>query len=140
MKVPEQYRMKDGPLSSDKSMGNSGCFQIPFPTKFKSLHRKLVGSSAKKDTCYTVISCDQGGWEHVSVSLSTRCLTWDEMCYIKSLFWSGDEAVMQLHVPVSEHINNHPYTLHLWRPLESEIPLPPSIYVGVMALNSISVI
>jgi hypothetical protein len=32
---------------------------------------------------------------------------------------------MQVHVPASEHINIHPYTLHLWRPLLLEIPRPP---------------
>jgi hypothetical protein len=36
---------------------------------------------------------------------------------------------MQLHVPVSDHINRHPYTLHLWRPHALEIPRPPAEFV-----------
>lgn len=69
-------------------------------------------------------------WEHVSVSLPSRCPLWPEMCYIKELFFEPHETVMQLHVPPEDHINFHPYCLHLWRPIGIEIPRPPSILVG----------
>jgi hypothetical protein len=36
---------------------------------------------------------------------------------------------MQLHVPLVDHINTHPNVLHLWRPRDAEIPLPPSDFV-----------
>ena len=74
-------------------------------------------------------------WEHVSVSTKNRCPRWDEMCFVKDLFWEPEQAVMQLHPPRSTWINNHPYCLHLWRSLEREIPLPPSIAVGYKELN-----
>lgn len=74
-------------------------------------------------------------WEHVSVSTKTRCPTWKEMCWVKGLFWDAEEAVMQLHPPQSEWVNNHDYCLHLWRPMDGKIPLPPSIAVGYKALN-----
>ena len=57
------------------------------------------------------------------------------MCWVKDLFWAAEEAVMQLHPPKSEWVNNHNYCLHLWRPLDGNIPLPPSIAVGYKALN-----
>jgi hypothetical protein len=53
------------------------------------------------------------------------------MCQVKELFFLPSECVMQLHVPAHEHVNNHPHCLHLWRPLASEIPRPPSVFVGV---------
>jgi hypothetical protein len=66
------------------------------------------------------------GWEHVSVSLADRCPTWDEMQFVKEMFWRDEEAVMQLHPPKSTYINVHPYVLHLWRPTGGGgIPLPP---------------
>jgi hypothetical protein len=65
-------------------------------------------------------------WEHVSVSLANRCPTWEEMDFVKDLFWSPDECVMQLHVPKSDHKNYHKFCLHLWKPLLAEIPRPPS--------------
>jgi hypothetical protein len=103
-----------------------------------------------------------GGWDHVSVSCATRCPTWEEMAWVKEKFFCDNEAVMQLHVPKSEHINNHPYCLHLWRPqsdgeiaAEAEqwardgeawpddypksspgsIPLPPGAFVGLKDLE-----
>jgi hypothetical protein len=71
------------------------------------------------------------GWEHVSISLPNRCPTWDEMCRIKDMFWDEDEAVIQIHPPKSDYVNNHPYCLHLWKSKEKEQPLPPWILVGV---------
>ena len=65
-------------------------------------------------------------WEHVSVSTKTRCPTWEEMSFVKNLFWEPDECVMQLHVPKSDHKNLHPFCLHLWKPLLAEIPRPPT--------------
>lgn len=71
-----------------------------------------------------------GDWEHVSVSLRDRCPTWDEMCFVKDLFWYAAECVVQFHVPKSEHINMHPFCLHLWKSV-NPMPLPPSIAVGL---------
>jgi hypothetical protein len=69
-------------------------------------------------------------WEHVSISLKNRCPTWDEMEYVKRLFWDENEWAMQLHAPPSKHISVHPYCLHIWRPLHCEIPIPPAIMVA----------
>lgn len=74
-------------------------------------------------------------WEHVSVSLSNRPPNWEEMCFVKGLFWDDEETVMQLHPPRSKWINNHPHCLHLWKPKNQEIPLPPDVTVGVKELN-----
>lgn len=64
----------------------------------------------------TVVSSVGEGWDHLSVSARHRCPTWEEMCYIKRLFFEPSECVMQLHPPEADYINNHPYVLHLWRP------------------------
>lgn len=80
--------------------------------------------------CIVSKACDQYPWDHVSVSTKHRCPNWDEMCFIKEIFFDDEEAVMQFHPPKSEYINCHPYTLHMWRPTQEEIPKPPSILVG----------
>ena len=72
-------------------------------------------------------------WEHVSVSLRDRCPTWEEMAWVKGLFFDDEEAVVQIHPRRSEYVNHHPYCLHLWRPVHVELPLPPSIAVGPLA-------
>lgn len=68
-------------------------------------------------------------WEHVSVSTAKRTPNWYEMALIKDMFWDDEETVMQLHPPKSLHISLHPHTLHLWRPINQAIPLPPLIAV-----------
>ncbi len=77
-----------------------------------------------------VIASVGDGWEHVSVSRANRCPNWPEMDHIKRLFFKDDEVVMQLHVAASDHISVHPYCLHLWRPLDAIIPLPPKDMVA----------
>lgn len=63
------------------------------------------------------------GWEHVSVSTQHRPPNWQEMSFVKDLFWGEDECVVQYHPPKSDHINNHPNCLHLWKP--EQMPMPP---------------
>jgi len=110
----EQYRVTKGMWGSDVSYGNNGAFEIPY-----------------QSFTLMVIASDEGGWEHVSVSLKNRTPNWKEMCFIKDLFWSEDEAVVQFHPPKSEYVNMHPNCLHLWKKVEEEFELPPSIFVGL---------
>ncbi len=77
-----------------------------------------------------VIFSNGGDWEHVSVSRRSKTPSYEDMDWIKRQFWDDDQCVMQLHVPVDDHVNCHPNCLHLWRPTDSEIPRPPSIMVG----------
>lgn len=74
-----------------------------------------------------------GGWEHVSVSPYKKRITpsWDDMCMIKDIFFKDDECAVQYHPPKSEYVNNMPNCLHLWRPLEVTMSMPPSILVGI---------
>ncbi len=73
------------------------------------------------------------GWEHVSVSpYNHRCIpSWEDMCYIKNLFWNEDESVVQYHPAASEYVNQMPNCLHLWKPVYEKMPCPPTIMTGV---------
>lgn len=88
------------------------------------------GALAIKPRGLHVIFSSGEGWEHVSVSRQSRVPTYDDMDEIKRDFWGDDQTVMQLHVPRTDHINHHDYCLHLWRPIDQEIPRPPSLMVG----------
>jgi len=89
---------------------------------------------------YFVVVSTGLDWDHVSVSLRIvkngrehpvlRCPTWEEMCYIKELFFEDTEAVVQYHPAASEYVNHHPYCLHLWRPQIETLPIPDKILVG----------
>ncbi len=50
------------------------------------------------------------------------------MCWIKDLFFLPEETVVQYHPRRSAYVDRYP-VLHLWRPHDVEIPLPPTIYV-----------
>ena len=86
----------------------------------------------KKSRCFLNFIISWGaGFEHCSVSLPNRCPSWEQMCVMKELFWKDDETCMELHPSKENYINNHPYCLHIWRPINESIPLPPSIMVGL---------
>lgn len=74
---------------------------------------------------YFVIASDGQGWEHVSVSHETKIPSWKVMCEIKDMFFNTNEVVMQLHPRKKDYVNNHPNCLHLWKPIEQDIPTPP---------------
>jgi hypothetical protein len=100
--------------------GGNGVFSLPCPRTGVFLH--CVASNGE-------------GWDHVSVSLPNRCPNWIEMEHVKRAFFEANETAMQLHVPPSDHVNHHPYCLHLWRPNDGrEIPRPPAEFVGPRAV------
>ena len=80
----------------------------------------------------SVIWSNGGGWEHVSFAPFKRYYTpsWDDMCRIKNIFFYPEEWAVQYHPAESEYVNNVPNCLHLWRPIDQELPTPPSWMVG----------
>lgn len=109
----ERFRMTGGPMGTQEG-DRFGAFTVPGP-----LNERL-----------SVIVGDEGycGWDHVSVSTKRRTPTWEEMCFIKSLFFEPEETVVQFHPAESEYVNVHPFCLHLWRHVEGH-KLPPRMMV-----------
>lgn len=81
----------------------------------------------------SLIVTNSGGWEHASVSPEKLRIipTWDDMCMLKDMIWNEDEAVIEIHPPKAEHVNNLPNCLHLWRCYFKDMVLPPSFMVGL---------
>jgi len=110
----EKYRVKSGIKKSDASYGNNGVFIIP----------------GKRFYLVCLVS-DGAGWEHVSVKVNAhpstpqRLPTWDEMNFIKQLFWDDAETVVQFHPRKDNYVNFHPFVLHLWKQVDSVFELPP---------------
>ena len=110
----DPYRLDVAAYYGSNGDGGNGAFQIPFAS-----------------ATLRVLASNGDGWDHVSVSCRNRCPNWQEMEHVKRLFFADDETAMQLHVPPADHVNVHPYTLHLWRPNDGrEIPRPPGGMVG----------
>lgn len=81
----------------------------------------------------TFVASWGGGWDHVSVAplKANKIPTWEMMCKVKDIFFKPEEAVIQIHPPESEYVNNKPNCLHLWRSNNKEMLLPPSFMVGL---------
>jgi hypothetical protein len=113
-------RIRTGQYGSDESFGLAGAFRLLAPGGALMLALSSGPGGLGNDT----------GWEHVSASCEQRCPTWEEMCFVKDLFWNEEELVVQYHPPKSEYVNFHPYVLHLWKSIDMTIPLPPMLLVG----------
>ena len=116
----ERLRVTTGRFETSAKDGNNGVFCL------KSV----------KGLGMTLIVSDGGGWDHVSVEIRSpnihviqRLPTWDEMCFVKNLFWDEEETVLQFHPDVSRYVNVHPYVLHLWKRQGVEYELPPYQFV-----------
>lgn len=111
MKFPETYRHRH-PLGFEHKEGDPfGWFMVPYNNKM-----------------FAVQADAQTEWEHVSVS-SKRIPTWDEMCYIKNLFWDENDCVVQYHPPKIDYVNLAKTCLHLWK-YNGQMPRPPKWMVG----------
>lgn len=120
----EANRWQDGPLGPSPVGAHYGAFRF-----------------VKGGTRFQIIAADgeETGWEHVSMTVAyqiTKAWTprlpkWDEMAWLKSLFWDEDECVIQFHPPKSEYVNNHATCLHLWKCVAVPFPLPPTELVGI---------
>lgn len=119
----EAGRIRTGPAASDPEWGAYGAFELSGPC---GTALRIVASGADAG--------DTEGWEHVSISTRHRPPNWQEMCFVKALFWEAEECVIQFHPPESVYVNNHPHCLHLWKP-PFDVPLPPSILVGVRSVG-----
>jgi hypothetical protein len=114
-----RFRVKDADiLRQFGSVGDETCgaFMIPYPRTGVTL--KCLASS------------DAGsGWDHVSVSLPNRCPNWFEMQHIHRVFFKKEETAWEYHVNEADHVNVHPYVLHIWRKHSFVIPMPPKEFV-----------
>lgn len=75
------------------------------------------------------------GWEHLSISSSSRTPDWDTMCLAKSIFWRDDECCVEYHPRKEDYVNMHEHCLHIWKPLLEKLPTPPSIMVGFRGMD-----
>ena len=125
MKCPEQFRFNDcAPMYQTKPGERNGMFAVP-------------GRLALGRTLKIIAACGDDprfktGWEHVSVSIWGKrdaCPTWEEMCFVKDLFWEEHECVVQFHPPKKDYVNRYPGCLHLWRSVNTPFPTPPKICV-----------
>lgn len=101
-------------IASTDADGWNGSFLVPLEGEF--WHVRLS---------------DGMGWKHLSISNSQKKVmpSWNIMCRAKELFYGDDEWAVQFHPARQDYINDHPFVLHLWAPLNEELPKPPIVCV-----------
>jgi hypothetical protein len=132
----EQGRVRNHPVYTSNEGVMHGMFVVK-PGKYKL---RIISSGKRHDdedfgTGNQYLK-DIAAWEHVSVSVIGKhfCPSWEEMCFVKNLFWDEEETVIQFHPPKSEYVNMHEYVLHLWKPPYSA-PTPPGISIGISEIR-----
>lgn len=87
----------------------------------------------------SVIWSNGGGWDHVSVSpfKLSKTPTWEDMCFVKDKFFYKNETAIEYHPDEENYVNNVGNCLHIWRPQNHEILMPPSIMVGLRKYQTI---
>jgi hypothetical protein len=107
---------------SDDTAGMNGFFVIPLEEGKKTFALVISG-----------VGIEEYPWDHVSVrigfskyhgKLAERIPTWEEMCIIKGLFFEPEECAVQFHPPDEDYINQNPFVLNLWRPINFRFPMP----------------
>ena len=82
---------------------------IPYGTPYMVKHPRTKAN-------LLVIASNDEGWNHLSISLENRTPVWDEMCFIKNLFFEPEELCIQIHPKKSQYVNMHDHCLHIWQP------------------------
>ncbi len=103
-----------------------GAFVLVCPATGRTLQLIVADASEWEDCGLTLPA-----WEHVSVCVANKggIPRWVEMAWVKRVFWTPDETVVQLHPPEADYVNVHESVLHLWRCVGVEMPLPPKVCV-----------
>ena len=109
-----RWRIRTGELASNDASGWNGDFLVPLEGDY-----------------WRVRISDGVGWRHLSVANAQRSTlpSWNVMRRLKDYFFADESWVVQFHPAKSENVNEHPWVLHLWEPLNETLPRPPVILV-----------
>ena len=78
-----------------------------------------------KGNWYSIIASVGEGWQHVSAAgFGGITPSWDVMEIIKNRFFRDDEFVVEFHPKKEEYVNNLENCLHIWAPIDRELPYP----------------
>lgn len=124
----EAGRVLSGPWATTPEWGLTGLFSLKAPSGADLAIGAHTGNGPMvlvdlADGHREVLSDAATGWEHVVVHVEGRTATWEEMCFVKALFWEEEECAIEYHPKASEYVNARE-CLHLWRPLHAAIPMP----------------
>jgi hypothetical protein len=109
-----RWRIRAGELGSSEVDGWNGHFIVPLDGEL-----------------WHVMLSDGAGWKHLSVTNAQKRMlpSWTTMCRLRDAFFDDADWVVQFHPAKDDNINAHPYCLHLWMPLNEDLPHPSFVLV-----------
>jgi hypothetical protein len=102
---------------------------IVLPLSWRIVEQRLDGMKyVQAITGVTIIvsgGVEQDGrrWIHLSLAHPSRIPTWSELVAAKEIFIGRDAHAVQVIPPRAQHVNLHPYCLHLFSCVDGH-PLP----------------
>ena len=84
---------------------------------------KIYSKELDLSIVWSVERIDGKVWRHVSIAHRTRMPTYHELRIVKVWLLGAEAKAIQVFAPASEHVNVHPFALHLWAPVGHD-PLP----------------
>lgn len=128
-------------MKTPRSMSDGYAPCIPYPLAWSppaSLPAKWRVQERRRDGASYVVTTERGWmtviasacqesdgkrWVHLSCAYPSRLPTWTELTMIRDVLLGAHAKTIQVLAPKSEHVNIHPYCLHLWHCLDGD-PLP----------------
>lgn len=106
--------------------------RIEHTSGVKLLKKADDGIAFKWRNEWHVIVSNGAGWEHASISNrdGKTLASWEVMRDLKRLIWNEDEVAIQIHPAEANYVDNFE-VLHLWRPINGDVPLPPVELIGI---------
>ena len=90
------------------------------PPPFQDQHVYESGHGLKVIFTADNLAGDGKIWLHVSLSRRSRIPTYEDMKEVKEIFVGRNRQALQIFPPESQHVNIHPYCLHLWCAIEGD--------------------
>lgn len=73
---------------------------------------------------YGAVGDSAGPWLHASVSRPNRMPDYQDLVDLHFAVWGPEGWAYQVFAPQGDHVNIHPYALHLWGRLDGTPVLP----------------
>lgn len=81
------------------------------------------------------MGADEEDWVHASISFKETMPTYEDLVTLHKAVWKGKGWAYQVFAPDQDHVNIHPFALHLWGRLDGRPVLPD--FVAIAGIKSI---
>jgi hypothetical protein len=107
-------------------------FPDPLPTGVRCIEHAVIGKGyrVQRGQCKGLLVLADVGikkdgklWYHVSFSYRDRIPSYQDMAWVKKIWFGDDRWAIQVFPEKGNHVNVHPNCLHLWHCLEDR-PFP----------------